>query len=204
MALLTGKIGADDLYALGPNFKDAKTLAPYVASKTGLALNIGLLERKNQAIGSPSDYIADKTALWNSILSGAKGTGKELKIKLPGMADNSIPAMTGLANEFKNSFLALVGSGVDRDVALAQAEVYIKGVLNQRISQFATAFPGFVDESYNAAMSNAITRNYITGQEAGLNPATTPTTEPTAAVRDFESKYKKYKAKYRKRKTKKQ
>jgi len=128
----------------------------------------GIMRRTNQAITNPKDYLDDKSALWHSFIAGTKGNTDTFKVKLPGAEDNHIPAMSGLNEEWKRTYKALVAAGIPNDTAAAQTDVYCNSMFNERIKMFDTAFPGLVDDAYKASLSNKVAENNAKGLSAGL------------------------------------
>jgi hypothetical protein len=128
----------------------------------------GVMRRTNQAITKPKDYLEDKSALWHSLIAGSKGDTDKFKVKLPGANDDFIPAMSPLVTEWRTTYNALVCAGIPNDTAALQADSYCNSIFNERIKMFDTAFPGLVDDAYNASLSNKVAENNAKGLSAGL------------------------------------
>ncbi len=128
----------------------------------------GVMRRTNQAITSPKDYLDDKSALWRALLAGTKGNTATFKVKLPGAEDNHIPAMSGLNEEWRLTYNALVCAGIPNETAASQADGYCNSLFNERIKMFDTAFPGLVDDAYKASLSNKVAENNANALGAGL------------------------------------
>jgi hypothetical protein len=170
--------------------KDPATAITHLKDVTGYNLVAGTMARKNQAIATPADYIADKAALWEAIITGDE---KKLILNLPGSTEPDktkwkIPKMSSLGDEWIHMTRALTESGVSPQVANEQADIYTRMMFNQRLSMFSTAFPGLVDEAYEEALTNKTMNSNFNAKQAGI-----------VDIKDRkQEKYRKYKKRARK------
>jgi len=141
----------------------------YLSNQLGVTIAKGQNNRLSQAYITPEDYIADKEAIIKAIVEGAEGGKNELKLALPGMADKSIPKMTGLDDEFKNYAISLTAQGIPKDMAMREAEAYVRDLYQLRIKQFATSFPGMMDNAMISTLDNVKVNKEFNLKKVGFN-----------------------------------
>jgi len=161
LSLLTGN-NNNDLGALTVIPTDNASVLRHIRDTTRYTSASGIMERRTQAQTEPLNYIRDKKKIWSAIIEGCDGNGNDkdganagistLNVALPGAANRHIPKMSSLVDEWQNTYGTLRDSGVPKDTAAFQADSHTNSLFNQRSTMFTSAFPGLIDDAYEAGM----------------------------------------------------
>jgi hypothetical protein len=178
LSLLTGN-NNNDLSALTVIPTDDGSVLSHIRDTTRFTSASGIMERRTQAQTEPLNYIRDKKKIWNAIIEGCDGNGNDaaganantskLNVALPGAANRNIPKMSSLVVEWQNTFRTLRDSGVPKDTAAFQADSHTNSLFNQRTTMFTSAFPGLIDDAYEAGLDGVNMETKLREMVSGIS-----------------------------------